>query len=194
MLPSTLAGVEQIGGTETMVLGAILTGGFFGLVALALKRWLGWISALAIAGFCWSLVVIALVTLIPLTAVDLQLPAGSRTDECSRDYGGPAPDGFWIFSGTQRMLNTVLFVPAGALLVLAAARWRSAWVVVPVGLMCLVAYSVAIEAAQLALARIGRACDITDVVDNVTGTMIGAVAGLLLALVFQPWRGRKRPR
>lgn len=176
-----------------MVLGAILTGGFFALVALALRRWLGWVTALAIAGFGWSVVVIALVTLIPLTAIDLQLPAHARTDECSMDYGGPAPEGFWIFSGTQRTLNTALFVPAGALLVLAAARWRSAWVVVPAGLMCLVAYSVAIEVAQLELARISRACDVTDVVDNVTGAVIGAALGLFLAVAFRPWRGRSRP-
>ena len=177
-----------------MVLGAFLSGCFFGLVALALARSLGWVTAAAAAGFAWSVVVIALVTLIPLTAIDLQMPADARPDRCSTDYGGPAPEGFWIFSGTQRTLNTVLFVPAGALLVLAAARWRlAAWVVVPAGLAALTAYSVAIEAAQLEVASIGRACDVTDVVDNVTGAVIGAALGLFLALVLRPWRHRRRP-
>lgn len=178
-----------------MVLGAFLSGGFFAVVALVLARWLGWVTAAAMAGFAWSIVVIALVTLIPLTAIDLQLPAGSRADRCSTDYGGPAPEGFWIFSGTQRTLNTALFVPAGALLVLAAARWRLlAWVVVPIGLAALAAYSVAIEVAQLELASISRACDVTDVVDNVTGAVIGVALGLFLALVFRPWRHGRRPR
>jgi hypothetical protein len=187
--------VEQIGGTESMVLGALLSGGFFGVVAIVLSRWLGWVTASAMAGFMWSVVVIALVTLIPLTAIDLQLPAEARDGRCSTDYGGPAPEGFWIFSGTQRTLNTALFVPAGALLVLAAARWRVlAWVVVPLGLAGLAAYSVAIELAQLELASIGRACDVTDVVDNVTGAVIGVALGVFLALALRPWRHRQRAR
>ena len=59
------------------------------------------------------------------------VPAEGRLTECSWDIGGPAPEGFWIFSGGQRLLNAVVFVPAGVLLVLVAARWRSAWVTVP---------------------------------------------------------------
>ena len=53
---------------------------------------------------------------------------------CSWDIGGPAPDGFWILPGGQRLLNAVVFVPSGVLLVLVAARWRWAWVTVPIGL------------------------------------------------------------
>jgi len=84
----------------------------------------------------------------------------------------------------------VVFVPAGALLVLVAARWRSAWVTVPLGLVALAGYSMLIELTQLAAARIDRACDLTDFVDNVTGAVIGAVIGLGLALVLRPWRHR----
>ena len=40
---------------------------------------------------------------------------------------------------------------------------------VPLGLVGLAAYSVVIELIQLELARIDRACDVTDVVDNVSG-------------------------
>nr|WP_246391535.1 VanZ family protein [Nocardioides soli] len=90
------------------------------------------------------------------------------------------------------MLNTLIFVPAGALLVLAVARWRAAWVLVPLGLAGLAAYSVAIEGTQLALARIDRACDVTDVVDNVTGAALGVGIGIVLALVLRPWRYRRR--
>ena len=43
---------------------------------------------------------------------------------------------------------------------------------------------------QLEVARIDRACDVTDFVDNVTGAVIGFVAGLLLAPLLRPWRAR----
>jgi glycopeptide antibiotics resistance protein len=119
------------------------------------------------------------------------VPAESRSDTCSLDYGGPAPEGFWIFSGGQRLLNTALFVPAGALLVLVAARWRIGWLMAPVGLVGLAAYSLAIELVQLEVARIDRACDITDFVDNVTGAVVGFMAGLLLAAALRPWRARR---
>lgn len=174
-----------------MVLLALAAGLAFAMVALLLKGWLGWVSALAIAGFCWSLVVIGLVTLLPIAAIDLAIPAEARSDTCSFDYGGPAPDGFWILSGTQRTLNTALFVPAGALMVLALARWRGWWVVLPFGLAGLAAYSIAIEVAQLEVARIGRACDVTDMVDNITGAVVGVVVGILLIPLLRPWLRRR---
>ena len=104
------------------------------------------------------------------------------------DIGGPAPDGFWIFAGGQRLLNTVLFIPAAALLVLGASRWWIGWVLVPLGLVGLAAYSVVIELIQLELARIDRACDLTDVVDNVSGALIGVAVGVVLMVLFRPWR------
>jgi glycopeptide antibiotics resistance protein len=82
-------------------------------------------------------------------------------------------------------------VPAGALLVVAAARWRAGWLMAPLGLVGLAAYSLGIELVQLELARIDRACDITDFVDNVTGAAVGFVAGLLLAAALRPWQARR---
>ncbi|MFC6344913.1 VanZ family protein, partial [Nocardioides hankookensis] len=55
----------------------------------------------------------------------------------------------------------------------------------------LAAYAAGIEATQLALARIDRACDVTDVVDNVTGAVLGVAVGIVLALVLRPWRHRR---
>ena len=49
----------------------------------------------------------------------------------------------------------------------------SAWLLAPAGLVALGIYSVGIELLQLELARIDRACDVTDVVDNVTGAAVG---------------------
>jgi hypothetical protein len=177
-----------VGGVGVMLAGAALSAGVCVLLALGLRPRLGWLSAGAVAGFVWSLVVIGLITLIPADGAPGIVPAEGRLETCSWDVGGPAPDGFWIFAGTQRLLNTVVFVPSGALLVLAAARWRSAWATVPLGLVGLAAYSAAIEKTQLELARIDRACDVTDVVDNVTGAVIGVGVGLVLAVLLRPWR------
>jgi glycopeptide antibiotics resistance protein len=178
------------GGIDAMLLGAAGSAVLFALLALGLRRSVGDVTAWAIAGFLWSLVVIALVTLLP-TDPDIGIvPAEGRATTCSTDIGGPAPEGFWIFAGGQRLLNTVLFIPSGALLVLAAGRWRMGWVVVPLGLAGLAAYSVLIELAQLELARIDRACDATDVIDNVSGTLVGVAIGLVLVVLFRPWRHR----
>ena len=173
-----------------MLLGAAASGLLCLLLVGALRPRLGPVSSVAVAGLAWSLVVIALVTLIPANGAPGVVSAEGRLTTCSWDIGGPAPDGFWIFESGQRLLNTVLFVPSGALLVLAAARWRSAWRLVPLGLVALAAYSAGIEKTQLELARIDRACDVTDVVDNVTGALLGVVIGVVLALALRPWRHR----
>ena len=83
-----------------------------------------------------------------------------------------------------------MFVPAGALLVLVAARWKWAWATVPVGLAALAAYSALIELIQLKAARIDRACDVTDIIDNVIGAGIGALIGIALLPIVRPWRLR----
>lgn len=182
------------GGVGVMVLGALLSGAVLSMLALLLVRRLGVVTAWSIAGFLWSLVVIGLVTLLPAQGAPGIIPAGEAQEACSFDYGGPAPEGFWIFSGTQRMLNTVLFVPAGALLVLAVSRWRAGWVLAPLGLVGLVAMSVTIEYAQLELARIDRACDVTDMVDNTVGALLGFGIGLFLTTVLRPWRSATKRR
>jgi len=187
---ANLGVVFPVGGVEVMLLLVVVSGAVCLLLALALRPRLGWVSAGAIGGFVWSLAVIASITLIPANGAPGIVPAEGRLTGCSWDLGGPAPEGFWIFAGGQRLLNTVVFVPPGALLVVAAARWRSAWVLVPAGLAALAGYSMAIEATQLALARLDRACDITDVVDNVTGAVLGVGLGLVLALLLRPWRRR----
>ena len=187
----SLDGVFPVGGVGVMLLLIAVSGLVCGVLALLLQPRLGWVTAVAIAGLLWSLAVIASITLIPANGAPGIVYAENRSTTCSWDIGGPAPDGFWIFSGGQRLLNTVVFVPPGALLVLAAARWRTAWVLVPAGLALLAAYSVGIELTQLVLARLDRACDVTDVVDNVTGAVVGVAVGIVLALVLRPWRHRR---
>jgi hypothetical protein len=159
------------------------------LAAVLSRRWGRTWSVLA-GLLVWSVAVIAVLTLIPANGAPGVVSAEGRLDHCSWDIGGPAPDGFWIFPGGQRLLNAVVFVPSGLLLVLVAGRWRSAWVTVPLGLAVLAAYSAVIELTQLAAARIDRACDVTDVIDNVTGAAVGVVVGLVLLPVVRPWRLR----
>ena len=175
-----------------MLLGVVVVGAVCLLAATVLARRWGWGGALAVTGFVWSLAVIGFVTLIPANGAPGIVYPEDRLPYCSLEIGGPAPDGFWIFPSGQRLLNTVLFVPSGLLLVLAAVsvarRWSSAVVTVPLGLTLLAAYSLGIEKTQFELARLDRACDITDVVDNVTGAVIGFALGVLLLPVLRPWR------
>jgi glycopeptide antibiotics resistance protein len=160
-------------------------------LGLLLRRRLGALTAWSVAAFVFSLSCLAILTLTPAYQVPDVVPAEERPDACSWDYGGPSPEGFWILGGGQRLLNLAVFVPAGAFLVLAVARWRAAWVLAPLGLLGLVGFSVAIELVQLELDRIDRACDVTDVVDNATGAGLGFLVGLGLALVLRPWSRRR---
>ena len=181
-----------IGGTGVMLLGALAAAGLAALLAMALRPRLGTATAVSVAGLLWSLVAIALVTLVPTRADVGIVPADGRSESCSWDYGGPSGAAFEVLGLDQRTLNVLLFVPAGMFLVLAVARWWSGLVLAPLGLLGLAAYSLAIEFTQLQLARLDRACDVTDLVDNVLGAGIGFVIGLLLLPVVRPWRGRRR--
>jgi hypothetical protein len=189
MGPRNLGYVFPVGGVGVMLLLVVLSGAACLALAAALRPGVGAFAAFSIGGLVWSVAVIASITLIPADGAPGIVSAEGRLATCSWDIGGPAPDGFWIFAGGQRLLNAVVFVPAGALLVLTLARWpRVALVGVPVGLALLAAYSAAIEYTQLALARIDRACDVTDIVDNVSGAVVGVAIGVLLALLLRPWR------
>lgn len=187
----TLAGVVSIGGTGVMVLGALVAAVLATFLATVLRRWVGTASAVSVAGLLWSLVAIALVTLVPTRADVGVVPADSRSESCSWDYGGPSGAAFEVLGLDQRTLNVLLFVPAGLLLVLAVGRWWSGLLLAPAGLAALAAYSLAIELTQLELARLDRACDVTDMVDNILGAGIGFTLGLLLLPVVKPWRGRR---
>lgn len=174
-----------------MVLGALAAGVVAVLLALALRRSLGTVSAVAVSGLLWSLVVIALVTLVPTRADIGLVPAESRSESCSWDYGGPSGAAFEVFGLDQRTLNVLLFVPAGLFLVLAVGRWWTGLLLAPLGLLGLALYSLTIEFVQLELARLDRACDVTDMVDNIVGAGIGFGLGLLVLPNARPWRGRR---
>lgn len=180
-----------VGGVGVMLVGVAVSGALCLLLARLVRRRMGLLGAATVGLLLWSLAVIAVLTLIPANGAPGVVYAEGRLATCSWDIGGPAPDGFWIFPGGQRMLNGAIFAPSGALLALLAARWpRLVWLIVPLGLAGLAAYSTGIELTQLVLARLDRACDVTDIIDNVTGAAVGVVVGLLLAVVLRPWRAR----
>lgn len=179
------------GGPQTMLVGVVAAAVVWGLVGLALRRRLPTVSAWSLAALGFAVVCVGVLTLTPAYEVPTVIAAEERATSCSLDYGGPSPDGFWIVGGGQRLLNMVVFAPAGLFLVLGLARWRrAALTLVPLGLLALVAYSVAIEWLQLEVARIDRACDITDMVDNSLGVLVGVGAGLVVAVALRPWRRR----
>jgi hypothetical protein len=184
----------SIGGAGWMLLFALAAALLCAVVGLAVGRRLGPLAGFAWFGLLWSLAVIAIVTLVPAQNGLGYVPADQHATSCSWDIGGPSPRGFWIFGGGQQLLNTLLFVPAGMFLVLVFARWRAGWVLVPLGLVLLASYSLAIEYTQLQVARIDRACDVTDIIDNVTGATLGVLLGLLLLPVFRPWRAKRSRR
>jgi hypothetical protein len=179
-----------IGGTSWMLLLAAVAGCVCLVVALAVGRRMGPVAGAAWGGLLWSLVVIGLVTLLPPVNHPGIVPASQHQTSCSWDIGGPSPGGFWIFGGGQQLLNALLFVPAGLLMTVAFSRWRAGRVLVPIGLLLLAVYSLGIEEIQLHVARIDRACDVTDIIDNVAGAGIGVLIGLFLLPALRPWRGR----
>lgn len=190
---ASLGAVFPVGGVGVMLLGIAVTGLLCAALATVLARRTGTSWAWSLALLVWSLAAIGFVTLIPADGSPGVVYADQRYyNSCSFDYGGPAPEGFWILSGGQRLLNVLVFVPSGALLVLVLGRWRSAWWTVPLGLVGLGLGSVGIEATQQVLSRLDRSCDVTDVVDNLTGAGVGVALGLALLPLVRPWR-RARP-
>jgi hypothetical protein len=187
--------VFPVGGVGVMLVGIAVTGLLCAGLATVLARRTGASWAWSLALLLWSLAAIGFVTLIPADGSPGVVYADQRYyNSCSFDYGGPAPEGFWVLSGGQRLLNVLVFVPSGALLVLVLGRWRSAWWTVPLGLLGLGLVSVGIEATQQVLSRLDRSCDVTDVVDNLTGAGLGVAVGLALLPLVRPWRrGRARP-
>jgi hypothetical protein len=179
-----------VGGVGVMLALIAAAGVVLAVLVVVLSRRFGWPWSVLAGLLLWSVVVIGVLTLIPANGAPGVVPAEGRLTSCSWDIGGPAPDGFWILPGGQRLLNAVVFVPSGALLVLVAARWRWAWATVPVGLAALAAYSTLIELTQLEAARIDRACDVTDIIDNVIGAGVGALVGIAVLPLVRPWRFR----
>lgn len=143
------------------------------LLATALARPMGrragahpLVAFLLVAGI--GLIVSA--TLTPLAAALEDGVASSGT--CDLRRIGWAPLGMYL-RPTGAALNLVLFVPMGlALGLLLAGR---PWTRVAIALG--VASPFVVEGAQLLVRALGRGCEAADVVDNLTGVIVGIVLG-----------------
>ena len=92
-----------------------------------------------------------------------------------------------VTADDQRILNVLLLVPVGVFAALVATRLRR-----PVGLRVVAvaaALPFAYEAGQQVFRGLQRACDTTDLVDNLTGVLLGLAAGILL--VGLRWAARR---
>ena len=92
-----------------------------------------------------------------------------------------------VTADDQRILNVLLLVPVGVFAALVATRLRR-----PLGL-AVVAVAGALpfvyEAGQQGFRGLQRACDTTDLVDNLTGVVLGLAGGVLL--VRLRWAARR---
>ncbi|TXH30803.1 MAG: VanZ family protein [Actinobacteria bacterium] len=100
---------------------------------------------------------------------------------CLREVVHPlGPRG--LLTGGDRSLNTWLFVPLGLFAALASRTRR--WI-----LPAAFAVPFVVEGVQRLVPWLGRRCQFQDLVDNVWGVVLGAVAGLLIGvLISRPQR------
>jgi glycopeptide antibiotics resistance protein len=124
-----------------------------------------------------SLGLILSATLSPHTGAFELHATASRSCNFLR-VGLASPHELMAVSVNDTLLNVVLFVPLGLAIGLARRSRHNVGLVV-VG----VALPFAIEATQFLAPSLARACESADVFDNLTGLVLGLVAGTLLARV-----------
>jgi VanZ like family len=124
----------------------------------------------------WLLVVsaafIGFATLAPLYGVFEPSAGGQSTCDMSQAYLIPLRE---LFRPSERSLNVMLFVPLGVGLGLLPRSRRTAVLVAAA-----LASPFLIELTQLLLPILNRGCQANDVLDNLTGLMIGLGIGILL--------------
>ena len=118
----------------------------------------------------FSLGVILAGTLTPLTAAEVIPPELRETCDLSRTTLAMPVD---LASKADVVLNILLFIPFGFAIGTIPWSWRKAGVI-----LAGIALPFAIEGVQLAVLSLGRGCEAADVVDNLTGLVIGFVAGV----------------
>ena len=145
--------------------------------ALGVRRIVAWVLLI-------SLGVILSATLTPLRGA-FDGGTGSSTCDFSR-LGLPSIEE--VLRGEDVGLNIFIFIPFGlAIGIVPRSRRKSAIVVVAIAL------PFAIEAIQLLVPALDRGCESADVVDNLTGLVIGLAAGTIIGRLV-PGLGRPAPR
>jgi hypothetical protein len=164
-------------GIVVALLVATLASGALGR-ALGVRKVVAWVLLL-------NLGIILSATLTPQReAFELGVSASGACD-LSR-LGPPTLDE--LFRGGDVGLNILMFIPLGvAIAVVPMSRGRTALVIIAVAL------PFAIEVIQLLLPALDRACESADVVDNLTGLVIGLAAGTVIGRLV-PGLGRPAER
>ncbi len=137
--------------------------------ALKTRRFVGWLLVV-------SLALIAFATVVPLYGTFEATPSGSVG--CDLSVWTPVTVAHFV-AKDDRAANVVLFIPLGCALGLLPRSRRSLLLVL--GGMAL---PVAIEATQALLPVLHRACQSGDVIDNVTGLLVGLIGGVVATVVF----------
>lgn len=171
LLPWFLPGV-----TVALVVGLFASG--------VVGRSLGVLRVIALA-LVLSLGIILSATLTPLRwAIDF---GATGTGVCDLSRIGLAPLGeFLRFNDTS--LNVLLFIPLGVTIGLVPRSRRKAAIVVAA-----IALPFAIETIQLLVPWLDRGCQSADVVDNLTGLVLGLVAGGAAGWLAKPPGGDDEP-
>ena len=81
-----------------------------------------------------------------------------------------------LFHFQDPAFNVALYLPLGIAIGMLPGGWARRWLIV-VGLLL----APAIELTQLVVRPLGRACQTSDMSDNITGLLIGLLAGWLVA-------------
>jgi hypothetical protein len=139
---------------------------------LASRRAGGWLRIdRALAAFLlFSLGIILVGTLTPIAADEVVPPELRDACDFSRTSLATPAD---LASGGDVVINILMFMPFG--FALGSIRWT--WRKVAIILAAIV-LPFAIETVQLAVLELGRGCQAADVVDNLTGLLVGVCAGI----------------
>ncbi len=140
-------------------------------IRVPLGRWLG-ISGTHAVAIIFSLGIIASATLTPQWAALMHGAQGPATCDTTRIW--LAPLRVYLRFGDP-LGNIFMFVPLGLALGLMPRNRHGAALVAAAFLI-----PFAVETTQLLVRVLDRACESGDVVDNLTGLVIGLVAGAIL--------------
>lgn len=142
------------------------------LASEPLGRWLGVRRGIAwVLLFCLGVILSS--TLSPLDRGGVVAPGTALTCDSSRTWPASPSD---LRHGVDVALNILMFMPLGWAIAIAPRSRRKVLVLVGA-----IALPFAIESAQLLVSGLGRACQTADVVDNLTGLVIGLAGGIVVA-------------
>ena len=147
--------------------------------------WLG-IHRILAAFLVFSAGVILAGTLTPLRGGGLLPPEAPHTCDVSRTWLASPLD---LVTADDVAINILMFMPFGFAVGTIPASWRKVAVI-----LLAVALPFAIEGTQLLVVPLGRGCQAADVVDNLTGLLIGVVAGWPVSWWNRPARRSSAPR